>query len=1159
MSSVFVPYPDLENKNFYKKIYQKKEFYETKPDPLPDPDNQSNKTMELIYPKRGDFKLQSGQMFLKNFISEATPYRGILIIHGTGTGKSCASIVIAERFHGRVNETGRKILIIAEKSIQEEFSKTIFNFEKETKKNPRQVVQCTGRTYQLGKDVKYLTLRKQEVQISKMIKDIYEIVGRDKLRNKLLKETGWDGDKKNLNDNIRNKIKEIYSNRVIIIDEVHNRANTSDSKSAIYDKKINISFPTVLEVIIGIAENIRLVLMSATPMFNFPSEIIEHINLLRLNDRRPTVKKSSVFDNNNNFVKGGEKLLREICKGYISYIRGGDPPRFPYKIIAPESKVPNPKYLFNGEKILESLKLKYTKVIKCYMEKFQYTTYKADLKYELKEGIGGILPGPSQSSNIIFPTSDSEKYGVYGSGGYGPDSALVVTKNSRGNQIYSYSSFSRGFLLRKNIKKYSTKFASMYDNLVSSTGISFVYSHWVPAGVLALALMLEENGFEPAIITGKEYVRLNSNTKKPKICYLCGKTKHGPEDHTWSPAKYVLFTGELDKNDSSKISAYINREENMYGKLVKVLLGSDVAGEGIDFKRIRQVHIMEPWYNMSKIDQVEGRAIRNGSHKDLPPEQRNVEIFKYCIVPPKSLKGKNQYIETIDEHDYRISEDKDKKIKKVDYILKEVAIDCMFQRDNNIRNVHRTVKLEDSRGNIINYVTGDKPYSRDCNYMKSCTYKCEWEPKNVKDVLINKSTYGIEFAEIDIDKVRNKIYKLYKKNNVIDKETMFNEIKEEHSDIEDIYIYIALESLMNKKGDYSVQDRYGREGYIVERGDLYIFQPFELDNIEAPFLYKKTPLKTKPTSVPFSGTNIEKNINFNKESENISGENILKERLNYYNNIRTILKQYVKKENKFTDIFVDIVFYSLSDVNTLELLKYIVSPIYEKSGNKLNKELEDFKNIAVNYYKNNRNILKSNKTLAIMVGKLCSQWGRSKFGGKKKKKQGWGKCDSDIEARMTNELNNYNYIKLWEKVSENKRIREDEKVARSEYLFILKQAGIRPEYMGTVESKVEGNEKYFKLFNFKKYINSNTVSKRKELRGRECSNLHVPVLKKILGELEMIVSKVKITNIKIPDISGKKILRPKMCLRIEFLMRLLNDNTKDVWFYKGFFLQDDLE
>ena len=54
------------------------------------------------------------------------------------------------------------------------------------------------------------------------------------------------------------------------------------------------------------------------------------------------------------------------------------------------------------------------------------------------------------------------------------------------------------------------------------------------------------------------------------------------------------------------------------------------GSEGLDFKFIRQVHVLEPWYNMNRIEQIIGRAVRTCSHKDLPFEERNVEILFIC-------------------------------------------------------------------------------------------------------------------------------------------------------------------------------------------------------------------------------------------------------------------------------------------------------------------------------------------------------------------------------------------------------------------------------------------------------------------------------------------------------------------------------------------------
>lgn len=1145
--SSFVPYPKIENKNFQKKIYHKKEFHDTKPKKLPDPDNQSNEIMKKLFPKNKDFILQPGQKFLRNFISEGTPYNGIIVYHGTGTGKTCAAISIAERFHARVNKTGKKILLIVEKSIQNEFYKTIFNFEKEEIKKPRQVVQCTGRTYKLGKDSKYLSTKKKERLIRDMINEIYEISGRETLKNKIIKETGWNGNEETLNEIFIKKINEMFSNRVIIVDEAHNRAQTADK-----DDK----FPSILRVIVGNSDNTKLVLMSATPMVNSPTDILVLLNMLRLNDNKPFIKKSVIFKKDGTFVKDGKKILKEISKGYISYIRGGETPRFPYKIISSESVITKPKYLFNGDKIPEDDKIKYTKVIRCPMSLYHFNTYYQTLKNDLKSKVGGILSGSTQASNIVFPSK--LKIGDYGSDGFGSsqstDHSLIIKKDSFGNEIYQYSDFSKGFLLEKNINKYSSKFHKILTNILGSNGISFVSSQYVKGGILPLSLMLEENGFEPAIITGKEKSLLKSKTKKKTICYFCGKPKHKTTDHKWSVAKYVSLTGEqnLSVEEMAKISGYINRKENGNGELVKVLLGSSVAGEGIDFKRIRQVHILEPFWNEAKSDQVIGRAIRNGSHRDLPPEKRNVEVFKYCSVPPEKLKVEEAMRETIDEHKYRISEDKDKKIKAVEMIIKEVAVDCMFQRENNIRNINRTIKLENSRGKIINYVTGDKPFTRECNYLKSCKYKCDWEPKDVKDVSLNKSTYGAEFAESDIEKVIDILYDIYKKDTIVDINTIFKIVKKDNK-IDDIYIYLALEKLMDKNNLYSLTDKYGRIGYLVERGDLYIYQPNELDNTNAPLIYKETPLKTKSKDIALSETDFKNNVNIKKYTKKPI-QDIFDATYNDYMLLLSVISSIISINSDILGIILDMTLYKLSDIDTIGLLKYVATPLYKKNND---SKKEDFKNIIYKYYCNNKNIYKDGKNIAIMNNSfndtMSFQWNRSKHGSKKKETKIWGMCDVEIESKIKNNIKNLNIKKLWDKFPNN--IIADDIVSQSKYLSLIDKSKLKPSYMATRDSKESYKNKNLKIFDFITYTKKeDTFSKRKELRGRVCTTLDVPKLKDMRKN---ILKEIEKNNIKI-EISDKKIPRPHLCLQIEFMLRLLDINTNLRWFFKSYFTEEEI-
>jgi len=58
-------------------------------------------------------------------------------------------------------------------------------------------------------------------------------------------------------------------------------------------------------------------------------------------------------------------------------------------------------------------------------------------------------------------------------------------------------------------------------------------------------------------------------------------------------------------------------------------MATSAGAEGLDLKNIRQVLIMEPHWNEVKIKQVIGRAIRRDSHKDLPKDERNVDVLDF--------------------------------------------------------------------------------------------------------------------------------------------------------------------------------------------------------------------------------------------------------------------------------------------------------------------------------------------------------------------------------------------------------------------------------------------------------------------------------------------------------------------------------------------------
>ena len=344
-------YPEITDNDFNEKIYLKKEFRDTE---IKEKINW-NKSFE---PKR-DFILEPHQIFLKNFISPDTPYNGVLIYHGVGAGKTCTALSIAEGFKKTLKNINKKILIISTHSLKNNFMTELYDTYKERiKKNPEDTVQCTGKAYNLGEEYMYLTQQQKEKEISNMKKSYYQFIAYRKFANYISENTDkWKGDEKDINEKIKRFISKEFDDRVIIIDEIQNiKTDKKDDLS----KKIQ----PILQSIIKYAKNVKLILMSATPMFDRPDEIIFYINLLLQNDRRELINKSDIFNSKDGTLKpGAEKKLRDAFTGYVSYIRSQKPYTFPFRIYPKETAIPKIEYYISGEKIEKPKQIQFTKLI----------------------------------------------------------------------------------------------------------------------------------------------------------------------------------------------------------------------------------------------------------------------------------------------------------------------------------------------------------------------------------------------------------------------------------------------------------------------------------------------------------------------------------------------------------------------------------------------------------------------------------------------------------------------------------------------------------------------------------------------------------------------------------------------------------------------------
>ncbi|MBM3456657.1 MAG: hypothetical protein FJX80_16240, partial [Bacteroidetes bacterium] len=185
---------------------------------------------------------------------------------------------------------------------------------------------------------------------------------------------------------------------------------------------------------------------------------------------------------------------------------------------------------------------------------------------------------------------------------------------------------------QSEIGNYSAKIKCVLDKIYNpeskrvSDGIILIYSQYIDSGLIPVALALEEMGFTRFGQTGIKPLFKSRPTEVVDV-----RTMLPPQDKKdFKPARYAMITGDprLSPNNDFEVKG-LTGEDNIDGNKVKVVLISKAGSEGIDLKFIRQVHILDPWYNMNRPEQIIGRAVRNFSHKDLPFEKRNVEIFMH--------------------------------------------------------------------------------------------------------------------------------------------------------------------------------------------------------------------------------------------------------------------------------------------------------------------------------------------------------------------------------------------------------------------------------------------------------------------------------------------------------------------------------------------------
>ena len=429
---------------------------------------------------------------------------------------------------------------------------------------------------------------------------------------------------------------------------------------------------------------------------------------------------------------------------------------------------------------------------------------------------------------------------------------------------------------QEEIGNYSVKIKSILDKIYNkesnhvSDGIILIYSQYIDSGLIPVALALEEMGFTRFGQTGIKPLFKSRPTEVVDV-----RTMKPPTDKKdFKPARYSMITGDprLSPNNDFEVKG-LTGEDNKDGNKVKVVLISKAGSEGIDFKFIRQVHILEPWYNMNRIEQIIGRAVRNNSHSLLPFEKRNVEIYMYGTILDKNIE------ESADLYVYRVAEYKAVQIGKVTRVLKETAIDCIINHDQtNFTREIMSASLKEpivqklSTGLVLNdFKVGDAPFSPACDYMATCNYDCR-PNKEIDETKLNEDTYDQNFIVMNSEKILQRIRMLFKESFFYKKDILLKAIRTP-KEYPYVQIYSALTQLIDDENEFIV-DKYGRNGRLINIGEYYLFQPIELINKNVSIYDRSVPLDYKHDMINFElKQNIVKPVIDKRNLKNIAVEN----------------------------------------------------------------------------------------------------------------------------------------------------------------------------------------------------------------------------------------------------------------------------------------------
>ena len=860
-------YPLLDDPKFVEKLMKKREFAESKQPSI------LEQIRKNANPCASEFELTPVQRFISRFINPSTPYNSALLYHGVGVGKTCAAVTIAEAFLEKYPRD--QVIVVAPPNIQQGFETTIFDISnvhigsglgasmEEYDSEPNTHIGCTGNTYlkltgtMFEQDPKVIQNR-----VKSLIKRRYDIKGYLKFANDIRKielEAPAGIKKSKKAEFVDNELRRLYNGKVIIIDEAHNLRDVKtdiddvdEVNQTIEEGKAGKLLTPSLRRLLSVTEGTTLILLSGTPMYNSYAEIIFLLNLLLLNDKRTEdfLSKDVIFGPDANFrTEAEKKRFGEVASRYVSFMRGENPLTFPTRIVPIPKMIQGrpdiqlldswPHYAPDGQteisdQDLEKIQnfLPQLPFVQC---KFDEPTAKEfkDLTIKIAKQSIGVEATNSlvQAGNWLWPNKPGISFDKrIGEDGF--NNTFAAT-NERGMLQYKCRG-SPSFLAQDNLGSVSPKTKNFIQRVRGCQGCAFIYSRFVPAGALSIAIALEANGFT---LYGRKNGFLFDGIQTPggRQCARCPLKEEDHKrntniNHSFLPAKYVLLTGDDDLTPNNRLSVQAQRRSNnVYGEQIKIVIGSQITGEGIDFKFIREIYVFDSWFHLSKLEQVIGRGIRYCSHSEIEDEKKR-NCSTYLLV--NSFEPDS--IETIDLYSYRNAMLKASEVGRVTRVLKEYAIDCNLNHDAiHIQGLDE-VPMIDSQGIPRPKVSrDDMPYTALCDWEKCDNYQCKPQVA-VNETEASERTYNEYAARWRETKLLQRIRWLFQ-GKADESQQAFITVTDFIAAFKDISrksLSLLLQTIL-KSGSFQME-LFGKKGRIIYKNKYFLFQPFSLKDDSIP-------------------------------------------------------------------------------------------------------------------------------------------------------------------------------------------------------------------------------------------------------------------------------------------------------------------------------------